>query len=52
MSVITVSDLKPNENELETLSPLQVCAVSGGGELSKEIGRYLGVLLGIASHFS
>jgi len=51
MSVITVSDLKPNENELETLSPLQVWAVSGGGEDSRDVGRWLGVVVGIISSF-
>jgi hypothetical protein len=51
MSVITVSDLKPNDNKLEALSPLQAIAVYGGSETTKEYGRRIGIILGIISDF-
>ncbi|MEH2078507.1 MAG: hypothetical protein V7K89_00370 [Nostoc sp.] len=49
MSVIKISDLQRDKNQIEPLSISQINAVIGGGENSYNIGRYIGILLGIAA---
>lgn len=49
MSVIQISELKLNDSQLETLSPLQISEVFGGSKGSYEVGRYIGIALAIAA---